>query len=505
MLVAVGIAVLLGTCVFYGAFAKANTNASIPGPTEYPLVGNAPIVIRYARRKKGHELRDLVRAKHGNIYKFTLFGFQLVMVSDAEAARRILTGDEFFRTGKALEFCEGIFRYGLFFLPSGDLWRRHRKFLQPGFGPSHLRNALGSSNDCCDSLFALWRRALKDGDGQTLVSDLFHVASCLTLDVLGLMAFSYDFESVANHLDPESLVQMKAYQRSFEVIARRISAPKFLWSAFGIAPHQVAPQVNLMKATIQKAIDTKRGILQKLRNEFPEVSSIEGMTNLDVLDRLLLSTDWTDEEITDEVIALFLAGGETTANTVTFCMLLLHQHPHVRGKLLAEIDEAFGSSAKGSEKEEMVTWEMLSKLRYTEAVIKEALRLHPVLIGSSGRETLRDSVEILGHRLAKGTIVQVDIRGIHRDPRYWDRPLEYDPDRWMDPSFLPQPGTFLPFSDGIHTCLGAKLAMIEAKCFIVRLFRAFEFDLVPGQDLSPLSTITHGLKNGLLMDVCLRD
>ncbi|KAJ3103594.1 hypothetical protein HDU97_010014 [Phlyctochytrium planicorne] len=506
------VAILIGTVLVYDIFFKKRRNASIPGPYEYPIVANAPIVIKYNRKKKSHDLRDMVRSKHGNIYKFTLFGLQLVIVSDAVEAKRILTGDEFFRTTVGMQFCEGIFRYGLFFLPSGDIWKRHRKYMQPGFGPSHLRDVVSASNQCCDALFQLWKGLIRDSSSTSVESDLFHVASCLTIDVIGKMAFSFDFESVHYHLDKDSLVQMKAYQKSFEVIARRIPVPKFLWSTFGIAPEQVAKDVDVMKSTIQAAIDQKRRRLfgedGQRREDQLDSRTLEGMKHLDVLDRLMLSTDWSDEEIKDEVVALFLAGGETTANTIAFCVLLLHQHPNVLQKLLAELDEVFfkpdGDDEADSEHTAGATdfsYQKVSNgLKYTEAIVKEALRLHPVLHSSSGREVKPDEgVIVLGHRLEKGTIVQVDIRGVHRDPRYWDNPLQFNPDRWMDPDFRPIPGSYIPFSDGMHTCLGNKMAILEAKCFLARMYREFSFDLVEGQDLEPLSTVTHGLKNGLIM------
>ncbi|KAJ3176898.1 hypothetical protein HK101_010361 [Irineochytrium annulatum] len=205
------------------------------------------------------------------------------------------------------------------------------------------------------------------------------------------------------------------------------------------------------------------------------------MSDLDVLDRMMESSEWTDDEITDEVIALFLAGGETSANTIVNCALALDQHPEVRERMVAELDEVFGG-------DDSVAWEKLGELKYTEAVIKESLRLYPVVVMSGVRLSSED-VEMLGYHIPKDTGVAVDILGIHRDEKNWKHPLSFMPLRWMEPGFQPVPGSYLPFGDGVHMCLG--------KWVLARIYRKYRLSVVPGQDLERVTTLTTGLKNGL--------
>ncbi|KAJ3216945.1 hypothetical protein HDU67_008764 [Dinochytrium kinnereticum] len=471
-------------------------NATIPSTPGFPFIGNTLLMLDYVRRQKSHELVDLARSRLGPISRSELFGgISIVTVSDAESIKRIFCSEDFRRSAFVLPFAVGIFQHGLFIMPTDDLWRRHRKFLQPGFGASHLRHSLEVTNAVLDKLVEIWSGRI-DEKGDAYVTDMFHVASSITLDVIGQVAFSFDYKAVENHEYPESMTDMKAYQRAFEVINIRTCVPSIFWSFAGVSTSQVKEEVRALRETIQKTIEHKRhGIkcrstmadISKTGDEKEGDSKRKSMAKLDVLDRMLENGDWTDEEITDEVIALFLAGGETSANTIVFCVLLLDQHPEIRDKMVMEIDEVIGDT-------QHVTSDMINKLRYTEYVIKESLRLYPVVAFPVAREALRET-ELMGHQIAKGTLLVANLRGLHRDPKYWKYPDVFSPSRWNN--FTPAPGTYLPFADGPHACLGMRMAMIELKCVLARIYRYFLPSVVPGQDLDPVTSVTHGLKNGL--------
>ncbi|KAJ3114923.1 hypothetical protein HDU96_001480 [Phlyctochytrium bullatum] len=508
-----------------------NRTIPAPGPLR-PFLGNTLLVLSYAKKRHTHRLRELARSQCGPIYRYILFSFEMVMVAEASEVRRVLStaeGGDFWRTDKAQALVEDLCKYALFFMPGGETWRKHRKVLSAGFAPAHLKHALEASNACCEVVFGIWRKQLAEAKAG-ITTDLYGLFNAMALDVLSAMAFSYDYKATENHLNPESLIELASFQRMFEVFVQRISAPRFLWSLIGIAPHQMAVHVETVKRAVRKAVENKKQTLRDLiaRNAqeraaagpdkeatstgsfeeatdeddegwehvLPSTASLEGLTRLDILDRLLLTTDWTEQELVDEMIALFLAGHDTTANLLTSAMLMIHTHPTVLDRVRAE------ARALGLTPSTPVTWAHLPKLRYLDAVIKETLRLYPSVIGSSGREVVSDTLTLLGHPVARGTVVQVDYYSLHRDPRYWSHPLAFDPDRWLDDTKPPHPpGAYLPFSSGAHMCLGNRMAVVEAKCLLARLCVAFEFEVVPGQDLEPLTTVTHGLKNGLKMGV----
>jgi cytochrome P450 len=132
--------------------------------------------------------------------------------------------------------------------------------------------------------------------------------------------------------------------------------------------------------------------------------------------------------------------------------------------------------------------------RYLEYVIKESLRLDPTASGL-GKVSL-NPVEVLGYKFNKGVLFIVDVLSVHRSEKYWDSPLTFNPDRW-DNGFTPRPGTYLPFGDGATNCIGQKIAMMEMKVILVRLLQRYRFEICPGQDLSEVTTVTTGLKDGL--------
>jgi cytochrome P450 len=166
----------------------------------------------------------------------------------------------------------------------------------------------------------------------------------------------------------------------------------------------------------------------------------------DVLDRLLVGGEeeeavFSDKEIRDEVIGFFLAGHETTANTMTILALEICRHPQVYEKLQAEIDEA-------QLEDGTLTLESLSAFKYLDMVIKESMRLHPVA-SQLGRIALKD-FDYGQYHFREGNRVVISIRALHRNPKYWSDPLEFKPERWTN--FTPVSGSYMPFGDGPSNC-----------------------------------------------------
>lgn len=188
------------------------------------------------------------------------------------------------------------------------------------------------------------------------------------------------------------------------------------------------------------------------------------------------------------------AGHETTTNSLTWIILSLHENPVVMARMVAEIDSIFKPNHEFS-------MEDLSLLHFTECVIKESLRLNPVAPFFSKCATA--DADVGEYRIAKGTTVFINIFHVQRNPKYWDDPMKFNPSRWGN-GFVPITGSYLPFGDGLTNCIGQKLAMIEMKVILARLYHEFKVDVVEGQDLTPVCSITRGLKHGLQVDISSR-
>jgi len=184
----------------------------------------------------------------------------------------------------------------------------------------------------------------------------------------------------------------------------------------------------------------------------------------------------TDDEIRDELIVFISAGHDTTATTMAYALWQLGRHPELQDALRAEVD-AIG--------DRQLTPEDVPSLGYTVQVLHEALRLCPPG-AANGRLTTQD-IEVDGYRVKAGTMVTVGVYALQRDPRLWDRPTEFDPDR-----FRPEAAKgidrwqYLPFGAGPRTCIGDHFAMLELALALATIVRTVEIRCT--QEEFPMAT-----------------
>jgi len=195
---------------------------------------------------------------------------------------------------------------------------------------------------------------------------------------------------------------------------------------------------------------------------------------------------------------MFAAGSETTSATLNWCLTSLVRNPAVMAKAQAEVRGAF----KGRNK---ITEQDLGRLSYLKLVVKEALRLHtpgPVLIPRVCRETC----QIMGYDIPKGTVLFVNVWGICRDPKYWDQPEEFKPERFESNS-LDYKGTnyeYLPFGAGRRMCPGITLGLANMELALASLLYHFDWKLPNGMepkdvDVSEVSGIVASKKTSLVL------
>jgi cytochrome P450 len=199
----------------------------------------------------------------------------------------------------------------------------------------------------------------------------------------------------------------------------------------------------------------------------------DAVERTDALSMLLAARDaenepCPDEQIRDEIMTLFMAGHETTANALTWALFLLAQHP--------EIDERAAAAARNGDREHLAR------------LVKEVLRLYPPawLIG---RETLRDVTLSDGSRIpAKMTVFLAPLI-LHRNPQRFPNPDRFEPDRWRN--FDPPPFAYVPFGGGARRCIGEDFARTETEIVLEALLRRFGFSLAPGPAvrIAPLVTL----------------
>jgi len=220
-------------------------------------------------------------------------------------------------------------------------------------------------------------------------------------------------------------------------------------------------------------------------------------TKKDLLEMLLRSQDeagsrMSDEQLRDEVMTLFLAGHETTANALSWTWYLLAQHPEIEARLLQEITRVLDGKVP--------TARDVMRLPYTEMVVKESMRLYPPA-WAVGRQAVRE-FEMGGYKFPAGTNIAIMQWSTQRDPRFFPEPEKFDPERWSAESLkrnaLPR-FAYFPFGGGPRVCVGAGFAMMEAILLLATMAQRYRMTLVAKRKVKLLPSVTLRPRHGIQM------
>jgi cytochrome P450 len=200
----------------------------------------------------------------------------------------------------------------------------------------------------------------------------------------------------------------------------------------------------------------------------------------------------SDKQLRDEILTIFLAGHETTANALAWTWVLLSRGPEVARRLRAEVDQVLGGRAAGADD--------VPKLRYTQMVVKEAMRLYPPAWVISRRALAADT--IMGQPVAPGTVVLVSPYVTQRHLGFWDNPEGFDPERFTPEAIERRPRyAYFPFAGGPRQCIGNNFAMMEAELVLATLAQRVKLELQPGHPVVLDPSITLRPRHGLRMFV----
>jgi len=207
-------------------------------------------------------------------------------------------------------------------------------------------------------------------------------------------------------------------------------------------------------------------------------------------------THMTPQQLHDEAMTLFIAGHETTAQMLAWTWFALSQNPAADARLHQELSDVLGGRPLDATD--------LPKLPYLQAVMSEVLRLYPPAY-IMARETV-ETCELGGYVFAPDTTIIFSQWVMHRDPRYYDDPDAFRPERWLDglANRLP-PGAYFPFGAGPRRCIGEGFALLEAATVIATLAQRFRFNLVPGHPVIAEPLVTLRQRHGIRMTLHARN
>jgi cytochrome P450 len=216
-----------------------------------------------------------------------------------------------------------------------------------------------------------------------------------------------------------------------------------------------------------------------------------GRDSGDLLDMMLQAPEaWTDEQLRDQVITIFLAGFETVANALSWTWFLLSENPEPERKLSAEIGGILGPR--------LPTADDVPRLRYTEMVFAESMRLYPPA-WAMGRQA-RDDFDLGPYHLPAGTTILACQFVLQRDARHFIDPLRFDPERFAPAGKATFPKfCYFPFGAGARQCIGEAFAWMEGSLVLATIAQRWKLSLVGGQRVRPQALITLRPQSGLQM------
>ncbi len=438
-----------------------------PGPRQaFPLSG----LLAY-RRGALPFFQSL--AEYGDISYFRLGPQPAFFFNHPDYIKEILvTNNSNFMKGLALQRAKRMLGDGLL-TSEGEFHRRQRRLAQPAFHRLRIASYAEVMTDYAAQISQDWH------DGETL--DISEEMMRLTLGIVGKTLFDADVISDAQEVGEAMTVVMDLFNTitvPFFELLQKLPLPQF--RRFDNAKLR-------LDAIIYRLIEERRR---------------SGQDRGDLLSMLLLAQDtegdggqMTDTQLRDELMTIFLAGHETTANAMTWTWYLLSQNPEVEAKLHAEIDAVLAGRLPG--------FEDVAQLKYTEMVLTESMRLYPPA-WALGRMALNDC-EIGGYVVPKKSLVLMSQYVMHHDPRYFAEPFRFEPERWSPEARETRPQfSYFPFGGGPRRCIGEGFAWMEGILLLATLARHWQMRLVPGHPVELKPVITLRPKHGMRMIVTKR-
>ena len=438
-------------------------NKTIPQIKGDFLLGN----LRHFKANPFKALIDWQR-EYGDIVSFRLATRQFYLFSHPKLIEQALIkqSDVFVKmynpkkpTGLALVLGQGLVT------SQGDLWRRQRRLMQPVFQRGNLASMMPQMVTAGSNMLNRWRH-LGDGAQVNLANEMTQ----LTLEVITQTMFSTSVLDKIEQISP-------ALDTALKYAAKTISNPLTLPLIIPTTENQKFKQAStLLDEVIYGIINQRRA---------------QSTTQHDLLDMLLKAIDdssgekMTDRQIRDEVITIFSAGHETTANLLSWTLYLLAQNPAVLGKLREELDNLLQGKIPDAED--------LKQLVYTRAVLNESMRIRPP-VGMMIRNVSKDT-EIDGYIFKAGRLAIFSIYNIHHHPGFWRQPEQFNPERFLTPEN--RGGAYIPFGTGERICIGNHFALLESQLLLSMIVQQYDVQLLNTEEVEVEMTVSLKPKGGI--------
>lgn len=382
----------------------------------------------------------------------------IIVTCKSDIAKDILQKKhkQFHKSKIQTQFLSKYIGYGLL-TSSGDYWLQQRRLIQPGFHKEKIKNLV----DVIDTTIkAELEKAPLNKD-----VDLYAIMNELAFEVVAKSLFNFSAEK--STLKRLQFIIEKLQKFITTEIRQPLKKLGFLLSG------DYKFHKNLVKES--------RGIIEGIIVQRKATNK-----NHDDLLQMLLDARYedgsamTNNQLIDEILILFVAGHETTANALTFILTLLAQHKDVLTKVETEVEQV---SQKTND-----ALQSISSLPYLTSCINEALRLYPPA-WITDRVAIED-LQLQEYYIKKGTMIGISIYELHRNSENWENPNQFIPERFIDNPKLLKSDAYMPFGAGPRLCIGNNFAMFEMILTVYETLKRFNISTPTKKiEVNPLITL----------------
>ncbi len=438
-----------------------------PGPKSLLPVRNF-----FTFRRDATTFLQHLAEKYGDVVYFKMGPQHVFFLNHPDLVKDVLvTRNDCFVKGRALQRAKRLLGEGLL-TSEGEFHRRQKRLALPAFHRQRIATYGRVMTAYGERIISEWR------DGVTL--DMSEEMMRLTLAIVGKTLFDADVE------------------RDAKDVGEALSTIMSLFDAMLLPFSEYLEKLPLPQTRrFEKARDKLDAIIYKIIEE----RRSSGLDRGDLLSMLLLaqedeegkvSEQMTDEQVRDEVMTLFLAGHETTANAMTWTWYLLSQNTEAEKCFHSEVDEVLG--------ERLPTVDDVARLKYTEMVLAESMRLYPPA-WALGRLAVKD-FQLDGYTIPAGSLILLSQFVMHRDERFFPEAERFLPERWAAAEREARPQySYFPFGGGPRRCIGESFAWMEGVLLLATIARKWRMRLAPNHRVELQPVITLRPKHGMRMIV----
>ncbi|HUD47121.1 MAG TPA: cytochrome P450 [Candidatus Baltobacteraceae bacterium] len=338
----------------------------------------------------------------------------------------------------------------------GEFWRRQRRLAQPAFHHARIAAYSNVAVQFAHELLQGWRNLA--------VVDLRKEMMKLTLGIVAKTLFNADTKGEENEIG-----------QSLDTCIRLFATQ---WTLRGIFMQRFPTPDRRRLFSAAEKLDRA---VYRIIAEHRKMGDTGDLLSLLVAAQDEDGSQMTDEQLRDEAMTLFLAGHETTAITLSWIWVLLMKSPEVEAKLHDELRALLDGR--------LPAFEDVTKLRYTEQIVKEAMRLYPP-IWAIARQSLNE-FNAGGYRIPGGSEIIISQWVNHRNPAYFDNPDKFQPERWTEAFTKQLPKyAYFPFSAGPRNCIGSGFAMMEGILILATMAQSISLRRVSTNFVRPFPSIT---------------